>query len=61
MSFDVLISDEELIADYKRLADALDNSKDYKDSLAYGLALYGVRIIMDERGIPYPEPINEPQ
>jgi len=49
------ISDEDLIADYRRLADALEGAKDYQHQLAYGLALYGVRRIMDDRKIPYPE------
>jgi len=49
------ISDDELVADYRRLMDALEGAKDYQHQLAYGLALYGVRRIMDDRKIPYPE------
>lgn len=49
------ITDDELVADYRRLMAALENSRDYKDSLAAGLLLYGCRRIMDERKIPYPE------
>jgi hypothetical protein len=52
------ISNEDLVADYVRLMDALEKSRDYKDTLAAGLMIYGIRRIMDERGIPYPEVAN---
>jgi len=49
------ISDESLIADYRRLMDRLAGSKDFRDTLAAGLMIYGIRRIMDERKIPYPQ------
>jgi hypothetical protein len=55
------ISNDDLIADYRRLMTALDSSKDWRNSLAYGLALFGIRRIMDERGMEYPQcPVSRP-
>jgi hypothetical protein len=49
------ITDEALVADYHRVMAALDISDDWRKSLAYGLALYGIRRIMDERHMEYPQ------
>ena len=47
------MTDDYLVAEYEKLFAALENATDYRDALAYGLAIYAMRGVMRERGITY--------